>query len=352
MAVCDTTQVRGGEEVDVAALASYLGGKIDGFDQGIRVEQFPSGHSNLTYLLRTGEREYVLRRAPLGPVAPKAHDMAREYRVLAAVHPHFPESPKVYLLCEDPAVIGAAFFVMERRRGMVLRDQVPAELAAVPDFPRRVSEAFVDCLVRLHAIDVTATGLNALGKSEGYLERQVRGWAERWTRVQTEEIPETQWLIQWLGARLPAALAPSLIHNDFKLDNVMLARQKPDHIEAVLDWEMATVGDPLSDLGLTLCYWSWSSAPEFRGAAIPGITSQPGWFSRDQFVQRYAERTGRDMTNLPYHEVLGVFKLAVILQQIYYRFQRGQTHDDRFRSLGERSAGLMRLAASMAEKHR
>ncbi len=340
----DTAPVRTGEEMDLAALTAYLGGKIEGAERGVIVEQFPGGHSNLTYVLRIGAREYVLRRAPLGPVAPKAHDMAREYRVLHAVHPHFPEAPAVYHLCEDPAVIGAVFFLMERRRGIILRDQIPPEI-----HPRRVSEAFVDCLVRLHAIDVSAGDLAALGKPEGFVERQVRGWTDRWNRAQTEPQPQMEAVIQWLAARLPPSLPPTLVHNDYKLDNVMLA--STGSIAAVLDLEMTTIGDPLADLGLTLCYWAWANAPEVRAAGIPAITGQPGWYSREQFVERYAARTGRDLTHLGYHEVLGVFKLAVIIQQIYYRFWRGQTKDERFRNFGERVTGLVRLAASLAERY-
>jgi aminoglycoside phosphotransferase (APT) family kinase protein len=338
----ETTAIRAGEELNTAALREYLRGKVEGFERDLAVEQFPGGHSNLTYLLRAGDREYVLRRGPLGPVAPKAHDMVREYRVLHAVHPHFAETPAVYHLCEDPAVLGAPFFLMERRRGVVLRDHVPEWLAAVPRFPERVSEGFVDCLVRLHAINVSREPLGSLGKPEGYVERQVRGWAERWNRARTEDLPEMDRVVEWLGARIPPSTETSLIHNDYKLDNVMLSETQPGRIEAVLDWEMATIGDPLSDLGLTLCYWSWASAPQSEG-----ITSQPGWYTRDQFVNRYAEQTGRDVTHLGYYEVLGVFKLAVIIQQIYHRFHVGQTQDERFRHFDERTRRLVRLAASL-----
>ena len=339
----DTTAVRAGEELNTGALQEYLRGKVEGFDSGLVVEQFPGGHSNLTYLLRAGDREYVLRRAPLGPVAPKAHDMVREYRVLHAVHPHFAETPAVYHLCENTAVLGAPFFLMERRRGIVLRDRVPDSLAAIPHLPERVSEGFVDCLVRLHAIDVSPEPLGSLGKPEGYVERQVRGWAERWNRAKTEDLPEMDRVVQWLGAQIPRSTETTLIHNDYKLDNVMLSMDQPGRIEAVLDWEMATIGDPLSDLGLTLCYWSWASAPQAEG-----ITSQPGWYTRDQFVNRYAELTGRDVTHLRYYEVLGVFKLAVIIQQIYHRFHCGQTRDERFRHFDQRTRSLVRQAATLS----
>jgi aminoglycoside phosphotransferase (APT) family kinase protein len=342
----ETATVRKGEEFDIASLAEYLTGKIEGAEQGIEVEQFPGGHSNLTYLLRAGGREYVLRRGPLGPVPPKAHDMARECRVLSAVHPHFPEAPKPYHLCEDPGVIGAIFFVMERRRGHILRDSVPQEIAAIPDHPQRISQAFVDCIARLHAIDVVRHGLLALGRPEGFVERQVHGWAERWHRAKTEELPAMNDVIAWLERNLPPSGPPALVHNDFKLDNLMLRAGQAVHIEAVLDWEMATVGDPLADFGLTLCYWAW--APAVPSTAVSAMTVQPGWYTRDQLVSQYAQKTGRDLQFIGYHEVLGVFKLAVIIQQIYYRYHRGQTTDERFRSFGARAKGLVDLAARMA----
>ncbi len=346
----DTAAIRQGEELNLAALAGFLRGKLEGAERGISVEQFPSGHSNLTYLLRAGESEYVLRRGPLGPVAPKAHDMAREYRVLQAIHPHFPEAPKPYLLCEDQSVLGAVFFVMERRQGTILREKIPTEISRLANYPRAISGAFVHCLARLHAIDVVQTGLLALGKPEGFVERQVQGWADRWNRARTEPVPQMDEVVRWLARRLPPSPAPTIVHNDFKLDNVMLRLDSPDSVEAVLDWEMATVGDPLADLGLTLCYWCWASAPSLQARALPTLTGQPGWYTRNEFAARYSQLTGRDLTHLTWHEVLGIFKLAVILQQIYYRFQRGQTQDQRFRDFGDRVRGLAELAASLAEK--
>lgn len=261
-------------------------------------------------------------------------------------------------------MLGAVFFLMERRRGIILRDHIPPQLTKVPNYAQLVSDAFIDCLIRLHAIDVSKTGLIALGKPEGFLERQVRGWADRWNSAQTGEktgartdgMPKMDRVIQWLVARRPSSPAPTLVHNDYKLDNVMLKAESADRsepvlrLEAVLDWEMATVGDPLADLGLALCYWAWADAPQLRARDVPALTSQPGWYTRDQFVQRYAAKTGRDLSHIGYYEVLGVFKLAVILQQIYYRFQRGQTQDARFQNFGERVRGLVEVANSLAEK--
>jgi aminoglycoside phosphotransferase (APT) family kinase protein len=348
----DTAPVRPGEELNVTGLATYLRGRIDGNGSVIEVEQFPNGHSNLVYLVRIGAKEFVLRRPPLGPVAPKAHDMAREYRVLRAIHGHFPEAPEVFLLCEDPSVIGAAFFLMERRHGLVIRDHAPPQWSAIEEYPRLVSEAFIDCLVRLHAIDTGQNGLSSLGKPEGFVERQVRGWSERWRRAKTEDLVEMNRVIEWLESRLPPSAGAALVHNDYKLDNVMM-KPSADRVGAVLDWEMATLGDPLADLGLALCYWTWANvaAQENGHSATRTITMQPGWYTRDDFLQRYAKQTGRDVGTVGYHEVLGVFKLAVILQQIYYRYRRGQTHDERFRNFDRQVRGLAKLAAMLAEKY-
>jgi aminoglycoside phosphotransferase (APT) family kinase protein len=233
----------------------------------------------------------------------------------------------------------------------VLREEIPGAIAAIPEHPRLISETFLDTMVRLHAVDASTDDVRLLGKPEGYVERQVRGWADRWDRAKTAEVAEMDQVVRWLAARVPQALAPSLIHNDYKLDNIMLASASPDRIEAVLDWEMATIGDPLSDLGLTLCYWCWATDAEVRVAGIPALTAGPGWYTRDQLVERYAERTGRDVTHIGYYEVLGVFKLAVIIQQIYCRFHRGQTQDVRFEDFGVRARELAKRAAWLAEKY-
>jgi aminoglycoside phosphotransferase (APT) family kinase protein len=343
----DAAPIRAGEELDREALAAYLRGKLEGVEREISIRQFPGGHSNLTYLLETGDRQYVLRRPPHGPVAPKAHDMAREYHVLHAVHPLFPPAPRVLLLCEDTGVMGTVFFIMERRRGVVLRREVPAEFARHAEFGCRVSRAFVDCLAHLHSVGVNGI---SLGKPAGFLERQVRGWADRWERAKTEDLPVVDELARWLTERMPVSGAPTVVHNDYKLDNMMLDPQDPGRVEAVLDWEMATVGDPLVDLGCVLCYWSQADDPEVRREAISAITAQPGWYSRGQILERYAEKTGRDLSRVSYYEVFGLFKVAVVLQQIYVRYRRGQTRDERFREFDKRVRGLAEAAVQVAER--
>jgi aminoglycoside phosphotransferase (APT) family kinase protein len=342
----ETSAIRLREGLPLATLSEYLHGKLDGAESAIHVEQFSDGHSNLTYLLTCDSgQEYVLRRAPLGPVAPKAHDMAREFRVLEAVHPHFPEAPHPLHLCENLSILGAVFFIMERRQGTILRSAVPPDLQRDPNYPRRISEAFIDCLVRLHSLDIS--GLAALGKPDGFLARQVEGWTERWNRARTSDLSEMDAISRWLTAHMPASPPPAVIHNDFKLDNLMF--RSADKVEAVLDWEMATIGDPLVDLGLTLCYWSYADTPEAPGP-VPSLSSGPGWYAREEFITRYAERTGRDLSNIVYYEVLGIYKLAVILQQIYFRYRRGQTDDPRFRDFDHHVKTLARVATNVLER--
>ena len=353
----DTNPVRASEQLDWDALAGYarerlaaeLGDRFDATAPMI-VEQFPGGHSNLTYLLRFGRQECVMRRPPFGPVPPKAHDMARECRILAAVHPVFPLAPQPYVLCEDASVIGSTFYLMERRHGLVVRYDEPPEIADQPEARRRVSAAMVDALADLHAVEINAHGLAALGKPSGFVERQVRGWSERWKRSQTSEQPGMDLLAAWLVDRLPPdAARPTLLHGDFKLDNVMLDALDVGRLIAVFDWEMSAVGDPLVDLGILLAYWV-HTVPASQGDALTSVTRRPGWFTRAEMLERYAARTGSDLTKIEFYEVFAVFKLAVVLQQIFYRFHRGQTDDARFARLDERVKWLERIAAALAER--
>jgi aminoglycoside phosphotransferase (APT) family kinase protein len=352
----DTRPVRASEQLDWARLAAYLRAELprhsDQFESAaeMEVEQFPGGHSNLTYLLRFGDRELVMRRPPLGPVPARAHDMAREYRVLAAVHPVFALAPRPYLLCDDPAVAGSVFYVMERRRGIVIREVEPPEVRDRTDRRRGVSAAMIDTLAALHAIDIAAHGLDALGKPAGFVARQIRGWTERWHGAKTSDVPEMEQLAAWLEARIPAdPPRATLVHGDYKLDNVMLDAGQPERLVAVLDWEMSAVGDPLVDLGILLCYWV-HVASESRDDAVSTVTVGPGWFGRAEILERYAARANRAVGNIALYEVFAVFKLAVVIQQIYARFVRGQTDDPRFAALGERVLMLARKAASLAEE--
>jgi aminoglycoside phosphotransferase (APT) family kinase protein len=346
----DTKPVRPSERLDWAALEAHLRERL-AVDPAapMDVEQFPSGHSNLTYLVRFRADEFVMRRPPFGPVAPKAHDMAREYRLLAALHPVFPLAPRPLLLCEDYEVVGATFYVMERRRGLVLRHSEPPGLADDPAARRRVSAAVVDTLAALHAVDVASGDLATLGKPAGFVERQVRGWTGRWHGSRTDDVPEMDALAGWLAERLPPDPSrPAIVHGDYKLDNLMLDADDPGRVAAVFDWEMGALGDPLVDLGILLCYWV-HAAKALEHEAVASITRRPGWFGRGEILERYAERTGSDLAGIGFFEVFAVFKLTVVLQQIYYRYRKGQTDDPRFADLGGRVVDLARLATSIAE---
>ena len=348
----DTRAVRDSEQLDWPSVEAWLRAHlaeapVTGLDvtQPFAVEQFPGGHSNLTYLVRFGESELVLRRPPLGPVAPTAHDMAREFRWLSAIHPVYPLAPRAYALCDDRSIIGSIFYLMERRHGIVVRHEEPPAISNRPTVRHAVSASLVDALADLHAIDLVRAGLLHLGKPAGFVERQVRGWTERWQRSKTSEIAEMDRLAQWLVATLPPNPdRPTVVHGDFKLDNLMLDANHPERLVAVFDWEMSALGDPLVDLGILLAYWT-SIAPA-GGDALTTVTSQPGWFTRDELIDRYQARTGRDLSTLRYFEVFALFKIAVVIQQIYHRFATGQTDDPRFARFGHRVLTLARQACS------
>ena len=352
----DTNPVRSSEHLDWDALDKYVRPRLaaqlgEGFDATapLTVEQFPGGHSNLTYLLRYGDREFALRRPPFGPVPPKAHDMARECRILEAIHPVFPLAPKPYMLCEDAAVIGSTFYVMERRHGLIVRSHEPPQLADRPEQRKLVSDAIVDVLADLHLVDIQAHGLDALGKASGFVARQVQGWTQRWHGSKTSEQAEMNALSQWLLDRLPPdPVRSTLLHGDYKLDNVMLDPRDLGRLVAVFDWEMSAVGDPLVDLGIFLAYWVHTPAVAAPDDSLAAVTTRPGWSTREEIVGRYAERTRSDLANIRFYEVFAVFKLAVVLQQIFYRYHRGQTDDPRFATLDKRVESLSHVATRLA----
>lgn len=340
----ETIAVRPDERFDEAAVADYLAGHLPGSDQPLRVRQFGGGAANLTYELDYGEHVYVLRRPPLGPVAPKSHDMAREHAVLSRIYEVYEPAPRSFLLCEDESLIGAPFFVMERRYGLVVRRQMPESYAAMPEAARDLGEALVDGLAQLHGVDYEALGLGDLGKPAGFVERQVQGWFGRWEKAKAEEVPAMDVSHQWLTDNLPPDSAPALIHNDYKLDNTMFAVDDPGRLVAVFDWDMATLGDPLSDLGTLLTYWIDDDDPEEVRAFSPMPHDAAGFPSRDHLVERYARASGRDVSGIGFYHVLGLYRVAVILAQIHIRWLRGQTRDERFAGLGD----LVKLVAASA----
>jgi aminoglycoside phosphotransferase (APT) family kinase protein len=346
--VPEVAEIRAGEEFDAARVESYLKAHIPGLEGPMRALQFPGGHANLTYLVRFGDREIVLRRPPLGPVAPGSHDMRREYKALAALAPVFPPAPRPYLLCEDESVMGAVFFAMQRRHGIVVRHAVPPELDRHPQARRRISFALIDVMAALHDVDYDAIGLADLGRPEGFVERQVKGWKSRWDRAKNVELPIFDELYEWLVKNMPPSPRPTLVHNDLKFDNCMIDPDDPDRVSTVLDWDMTTLGDPLIDLGTLLGYWAQAGDPPERGATV-AVTAQSGFPKREEIAARYAERRGVDLSRISWYESFALWKTAVVLQQIYIRFVRGQTQDDRFQMLGERVPILVQLAVDVAQ---
>jgi aminoglycoside phosphotransferase (APT) family kinase protein len=344
--------VRPGEELPLAPLEAYLAQRLPDASGPLTVEQFPHGHSNLTYLLRRGDQEFVLRRPPFGNQVKTAHDMGREFRVLSRLCTVYPAAPRPNFYCEDDNVLGVPFYVMERRRGVILRRADNPGLAIDPPTARRLSTALIDNLALLHAVDYKAAGLADLGKPEGYVTRQVTGWINRYANARTEPLPEMDRLARWLSDHTPADSDAALVHNDYKYDNLLLDPEDLTRIVAVLDWEMATVGDPLMDLGTSLGYWIESGDPESMHANAVGPTALPGSLTRQELVARYAEQTGRDVSDVLFYYCFGCYKIAVIIQQIYARYVRGLTRDVRFARLNERVAALSRQALRAVEAGR
>ena len=344
---------RAGEELDTAALAAWLADHVDGArGQPIDVQQFPGGHSNLTYLVTVGERELVLRRPPVGSKVKSAHDMGREVRVLSRLAPAWPPAPRPIASCEDPSVIGSPFYLMERKRGVILRREPPAGLVIDAKAARRLSELLVDGLAELHAIDYAAIGLGDLGKPDGYVERQVRGWTERYAGSRTDDIAVVDHVAGWLAANMPSSPAPALIHNDYKYDNIVLDGGDLTRIVGVLDWEMATVGDPLMDLGTSLAYWVEATDPPGMIAMRFGPTTLPGMMTRAEIAARYAERTGRAVDRIVFYHAFGLFKTAVVAQQIYWRWKQGLTRDPRFEPFLMAVGALCQQAAAAIDRER
>ena len=342
--------IREGEDFDRARVEAWLREHVPDLDDSpMEMLQFPGGHANLTYLARFGERELVLRRPPLGPVAPSSHDMAREYKVLSRLHERFAPAPRAFALCEDTGVMGAIFVVMERRCGIVVRGVFPEAFENLPAARRRMGDALIDTMADFHDVDFAAIGLADLGKPDGFVERQVSGWRRRWDRAKEADLAIFDEVHEWLQKQLPASPGASLVHNDLKFDNVMFAPDDPGRIVAVLDWDMTTLGDPLIDLGTLLGYWVQADDPPERGATV-AVTAQEGFPTRAEIAARYSERRGIDVRTIAWYEVFALWKTAVVLQQIYIRFVRGQTRDDRFQAMGPRIPQLIRLAASTAAR--
>jgi aminoglycoside phosphotransferase (APT) family kinase protein len=341
--------VRAGEELPLERLEAYLREHLSLPADPLVVEQFSLGYSNLTYLLRAGSAEMVLRRPPPGNQVKSAHDMGREFRVLTGLGKNYSAVPKPILYCQDENILGAPFYVMARKHGVILRKTLPPGLIIDAQTWRRLGLALVDHLGQLHCLDYNAAGLADLGRPKGYAARQVGGWIKRFHDAQTGDVPGLDRVGRWLGENVPAESAAALIHNDFKFDNLLLDPDDLTKVVAVFDWEMATIGDPLMDLGTTLGYWVESTDSEGLQQVATGPTYLPGNLTRQELVGRYEDKTGRRLCNALFYYCYGLFKIAGIVQQIYARFVRGHTRDPRFARLDAHVAVLIRQAEKSLE---
>ena len=326
----ETNKIRPGEELNEASLREFLHAQTMDLQGGIEISQFPAGSSNLTYLVKIGGQELVLRRPPYGNTVKSAHDMKREFDVLSELSKVYQPAPKPFVYCGDETIIGSEFYLMERRHGLIIRGNSPENLANAAELQKSVCESFIGNLVELHLLDYRKIGLGRLGKPEGYAQRQVEGWTKRYFNAKTDDHAELETAIEWLNRNIPKTGGATLVHNDYKFDNVMLNPENLTEIAAVLDWEMVTVGDPLMDLGTTLGYWMSKDA----GKEMLGMPFNPRVLmeniSRRQLVEMYADKSGADVSNILFYYVFGTFKIAAIAQQIYARFVKGFTRDQRF----------------------
>ena len=349
----EPTDIRVGEELAVDAIRAFLEKHIELPSETLVAKQFPGGHSNLTYQISAGELDLVLRRPPLGTYVKSGHDMGREYRVLEGLARIGARAPKPVVYCNDESVIGAPFYVMERVQGAIVRgSRPPSGVSYSADQMRALSEAFVDNLASIHATDLDASGLRELGQPDGYVKRQVEGWSRRYKRAQTDQMSDMESVSEWLLHHLPESSTGTLIHNDYKYDNLVVNPSQLSDIRAVLDWEMAAVGDPLLDLGTSLGYWSQADDPEPMRASPFPPTYLPGNFTRRELVARYEEKTGRSVAHVVFYYAYALFKIAVICQQIYKRFAVGQSKDPRFGRLIFAVALLSQTASRAIELDR
>lgn len=339
----NATDVRKGEELDPKVIEQFLRENLAGLKGPLEIRQFPGGFSNLTYLVKMGDTEMVLRRPPFGTIPKSGHDMAREYRILSAIHPVFPYAPRALVYCDDPAVMGCPFYLMERLHGFILRKHPPAGFYMSPKDARRFSERMVEVLYELHSVDYKAIGLGDLGNPDGYVRRQVEGWNARYRKARTPDVPDCEQIMQWLIEKMPPESdRKGIVHNDFKVDNLLLDPNDLTRITGVLDWEMCTLGDQIVDFGNSVAYWVEQGDPEEVHRMRQNCTTLDGMISRKEMIAYYSKLAGVSLDDFDYYYCFGLFRLLVILQQIYYRSYHGQTQDPRFKVLGFGAAVLER----------
>lgn len=346
----DTGQIRQGEELNAENLGEFLRENLNIETGEIEILQFPAGSSNLTYSVKIGETEYVLRRPPFGNQVASAHDMSREFNVLSKLSAVYAPAPKPLIYCADESVTGAEFYLMERRQGLIIRGKSPEILENSPELQRKVCEAFIENLVALHSLDYKKIGLENLGKPEGYVNRQIEGWTKRYFKAKTDEHAALEKSIEWLNANIPESNGAALIHNDYKFDNIMLNPNDLTEIVAVLDWEMATIGEPLMDLGSSLAYWmSKETSAELLSMPFnPRVLMEN--VARRELIEIYEEKSGKKVSDLLFYYIFGTFKLAVIAQQIYFRYAKGFTKDQRFAKFNHFVSSLGKIALQAIEK--
>jgi aminoglycoside phosphotransferase (APT) family kinase protein len=344
----EATQIRSGENIEIDILGKYLQENIQDFGTIKAIKQFPGGFSNLTYQIESQKKTFVLRRPPIGANIKSAHDMAREYKVLSLLEPFYAEIPKPILFCENEQILGGQFYLMEKVNGVILRGKNAKEYDFSTNKMKEISEKLIDNLILLHNIDIENNELACLGKPDGYVDRQVEGWIGRYEKSKTDELNQMDDIAIWLNKNKPKYQKATFIHNDYKYDNVVF-NESLTKITAVLDWEMATIGDPLMDLGATLAYWCQAEDGAFLRSM--NLTWLPGNLSRSQVVEHYAIKTGRYISDILFYFVFGLYKNAVILQQIYARWKKGITTDARFAQLIHGVNELTNLAILSVEKN-
>ncbi len=323
--------VRTDDAIDAERVGAWLAEQVPGLSGTPEVKQYSGGASNLTYLLRYPDRDLILRRPPAGTKAKSAHDMRREYRIQALLKPAFPYVPDMVAFCDDPGVIGNDFYVMERLAGVILRGRLPQGMQLPPEQARALCQSMIERLAELHAVDVAATGLDEFGRGSGYVRRQVKGWSQRYTAAKTWNVPGFAKVMRWLDENQPDDVGTCLIHNDWRFDNLVLDADDPQRILGVLDWEMATVGDPLMDLGSAIAYWVQADDDRFMGMMRRQPSHVPGMLTRRELIEAYCAKSGLAVDDFTFYEVFGLFRLAVIMQQIYYRYHHKQTRNPAFR---------------------
>jgi aminoglycoside phosphotransferase (APT) family kinase protein len=342
-----------GCELPWSRISAYVRQRLDGVDGPMEVYQFTAGAANLTYLLRFHDEDFVLRRPPFGRIPPGAHDMRREYKVLSVLWRHFPPAPQARLFCDDPEIAGADFLLVERRTGEVIREQMPESMCHHPDVMRRISFAVVDAMADLHQLDAGEISLGDLGRPDGFVERQVSGWRKRWDTAATEDAPTDVMsaIHAELASRLPAPLRTSILHNDLRVDNCQFNPKNPDRVAAVFDWDMATLGDPLIDLGTLLSYWPDPADPPERRRGLAGF-ARLGPPTRAEVTRRYAERTRMDLASIAWYEAFALWKMAVVYQQLYRRFKSGNSQDARAVAMAGRIPALAEEARELLDRSR